>query len=62
MSPLASAIDDNQFAVGDVDFCVNPNGAERSNLRRDVRIVNGARNASGIEIVPDGEGVNRCGV
>ena len=56
VSPLVSAIDDNQFTAGDVDFCVNPNGAERSNLRRDVRIVEGARNASGIEIMPDGKG------
>lgn len=38
----------------DVDFCVNPNGPDRSNLRRDVRIVAGARNASGVEIIGDG--------
>lgn len=51
--------EDNAYAgfVGgqDVDFCVNPNGPDRSNLRKDIRIVAGARNASGIEIVSDGE-------
>ena len=47
---------DRNFRLEKVDFCINPNGAERSNLRRDVRIVEGARNASGIEIMPDGKG------
>lgn len=36
-----------------VDFCVNPNGADKSNLRRDVRIIKDARNASGVEVVTD---------
>ena len=39
----------------DVDFCVNPNGPDRSSLRRDVRIVAGARNASGVEIISDSQ-------
>ena len=48
----------------DIDFCINPNGAEKANLRRDVRIMGNARNSSGIEIVgdensEDNEG-NRC--
>ena len=52
------------FSVDDVDFCLNPNGAERSTLRRDIRIVAGARNATGVEIIADdenwiGEGANR---
>lgn len=52
------------FSADDVDFCVNPNGAERSTLRRDIRIVAGARNATGVEIIADdenwvGEGANR---
>lgn len=42
----------------DVDFCVNPNGSDRSNLRKDVRIVARARNASGVEIISDNE--SRC--
>lgn len=55
---------DKFSSANDMDFCVNPNGAERSTLRRDVRIVAGARNATGVEIVSDdeswiGEGVNR---
>lgn len=58
-------IERNEFsAANDVDFCVNPNGAERSTLRRDIRIVAGARNATGVEIIADdenwvGEGANR---
>ncbi len=55
------------FSFDDVDFCVNPNGPDRSNLRKDIRIVAGARNASGVEIVSDGENMvdginmgNRC--
>lgn len=58
-------IENKEFsAANDVDFCVNPNGAERSNLRRDIRIVAGARNATGVEIISDdeswiGEGANR---
>ena len=59
-----SPLTELEFIVGDVDFCVNPNGAERSTLRRDVRIVANARNATGVEIISDdeswiGEGANR---
>lgn len=54
--PLADL--NNKFSQQGVDFCINPNGVNKSNLRRDVRIVAGARNASGIEIVPDDD--NRC--
>ena len=55
---------DKFSSANDVDFCVNPNGAEQSTLRRDVRIVAGARNAIGVEIISDdeswiGEGANR---
>ena len=53
--PLIGLLDGDNFKLEEVNFCINPNGAERSNLRRDVRIVEGARNASGIEIMPDGE-------
>ena len=47
------------FKQVDVDFCVNPNGVDKSTLRRDIRIVKGAKNASGIEIVSDDD--SRCG-
>ena len=55
---------DKFSSANDVDFCVNPNGAEQSTLRRDVRIVANARNATGVEIISDdeswiGEGANR---
>lgn len=49
------------FKQKDVDFCVNPNGKDKSNLRRDIRIIKDARNASGVEIVPDGEILNDDG-
>ena len=42
----------------DIDFCVNPDGGETSRIRRDVRIEAGARNASGVEMIPDYE--SRC--
>ena len=38
-----------------MDFCVNPNGKEKSTLRRDVRLSKGLRNASGIQIISDEE-------
>lgn len=51
------------FETEQVDFCVNPNGTERSTLRRDVRLAKGLRNASGIQIVSgeygDGDD-NKC--
>lgn len=58
-NPLSGFLNADYFEKTDVDFCVNPNGADRSNLRRDVRVVAGARNASGVEIMSDGES-NRC--
>lgn len=40
------------FFVKQVDFCLNPYGfGIRSGLRRDIRLVNNARNASGVEII-----------
>lgn len=46
---------DGSFRQEDVDFCVNPNGADKSTLRRDVRIIKGARNASGIEAITESQ-------
>ena len=49
------------FQTGvDVDFCVNPEGKNRSTQRRDIRIIAGARNASGVEVVPANGEENRC--
>ena len=51
----------NIFGSGEVNFCINPNGytkAEGGGVRADVRIVEGARNSSGIETLFD-EG-NEC--
>ena len=41
-----------------VDFCINPNGNNQSNIRADVRLKANARNASAIEVMPDSE--NNC--
>ena len=57
-NPLRDAL--NGFSTGvSVDFCVNPSGEANAKDRTDVRIVAGARNASGIEQVPDYGG--KCG-
>ena len=40
------------FKVEEVDFCVNPDGAGITNdIRRDIRLVENARNASGVEVI-----------
>ena len=55
---------DGFFKTEDVDFCINPNGAEQSRLRRDIRLSEGAHNASSVEVMideRDEEGLyNRC--
>lgn len=55
------------FTNVQIDFCVNPSGiGEANNNRYDVRIAEGAKNASGIEIVSqdakdsDGNYLNNC--
>ena len=53
---LKPLLENKNFQKEDVVFCVNPNGAEKSNLRRGIKIAAGARNASGVEILSDGEG------
>ena len=58
VATLGGLLDLYSFTSKDVDFCINPNGSEKSNLRRDVRVVAKARNASGIEIISDDE--SRC--
>lgn len=53
-------LDPGDFSLEQVDFCINPDGAEGRKNRQDVRIVKGARNSSGIEIVPTDSGDNEC--
>lgn len=50
----------NGFKSGNVDFCVNPNGNEASNNRTDVRVLEGARSAADVVIVPFDSADNRC--
>lgn len=50
----------DDFAIEQADFCINPSGNEPNYSRMDVRIVAGAHDASGIEIISyDNEG-NKC--
>ena len=47
------------FKIKAVDFCINPNGPNEGGVRRDVRVITNARNASGVEIIPDSD--SKCG-
>lgn len=58
IDPIASI--GNEFKVEDVDFCINPDG-NRKGERRDIRIVAGARNSSGVEVIAQDGKENRCG-
>ena len=50
--PLRDWKDGNEFKVDVVDFCLNPYGLGQTGmLRRDIRLVKNARNASGVEII-----------
>ena len=48
------------FKKEEVNFCINPTAGEARSNRRDVKIVRGARNGSGVEIVADEGKNNKC--
>lgn len=49
------------FTEKEIDFCVNPYGInETSSLRRNIRLVKNARNASGVEIIDLDGNENVC--
>ncbi|MBR3056275.1 hypothetical protein IKG64_03205 [Candidatus Saccharibacteria bacterium] len=52
------------FENSEVNFCINPNGDQPSDARRNVRIIANARNASGVEVIdldaPREDGGNQC--
>ncbi|MBR2708799.1 prepilin-type N-terminal cleavage/methylation domain-containing protein [Candidatus Saccharibacteria bacterium] len=56
---LKSQLINGSFTLKAVDFCVNPNGLDEGGLRRDVRVVENARNGTGIEII--GDDADECG-
>mgnify|MGYP003301065667 CR=1 FL=1 len=59
LTPFLEA-DDNGFEIKQVDFCVDPNGNTKKGIRRDIRILQGARSAAGVKIIDqDGED-NKC--
>ena len=49
-----------RFVARAVDFCVNPDGEGASSRRADVRLVAGARDASGVEIISFDSAANKC--
>lgn len=53
---------DGDFSMdGEVDFCLNPYGAgETGPLNRDIRIIENAHNASGVELIDLDSDDNRC--
>lgn len=57
-------LDLSDFTSKEVNFCINPNGAQPSDARRNVRIIANARNASGVEVIdldaPREDGGNQC--
>ena len=56
---LTSSLD--SFDTDTVDFCINPYGVDKfSDLRRDIRIVKNARNASGVEMIDMDDSRNVC--
>lgn len=51
----------DSFSTRQVDFCVNPTGYKlKSNTRRDVRVIAGARNISGVELIAQDSDDNKC--
>ena len=55
--------ENSKFEYEQVDFCVNPDGEQVSDTRRDIRVLEGARNASGVEVIgadATGETGNKC--
>ena len=49
----------DKFEIKQVDFCVNPNG-NQGGVRRDVRVVENARNASGVEVISADDPNREC--
>ncbi len=48
-----SYLNSDNFRTADIDFCVNPNGYEFSNVRRNIRLSEGAHNASGVDVLTE---------
>ena len=49
------------FKLLQIDFCMDTTGGEKINNRTDIRIIKGAKNASGIEVVPSDKEGYKCG-
>lgn len=49
----------DNFKIQDVNFCINPDG-DRKGRRRNIRIVAGARNSSGVEVIAQDGEENQC--
>lgn len=53
-----SYMDPNYFKPQELDFCLNPAGSQLSSIRRDIRVVRAAHNASGINILDEDKVTN----
>ena len=52
---------ENSFKIEEIDLCLNPYGFnETGTMRRDVRLIKNARNASGVEIINTNTGDDKC--
>lgn len=51
----------SSFGAGEINFCVNPNGVNsKADIRRNVRLVSNARNASGVDLINQDDTNNKC--
>ena len=51
----------NGFKTDEVNFCVNPNGiGVTADVRRNIRLLANARNASGVELINQDDTDNKC--
>lgn len=57
-NPLKANLKD--FEMLDIDFCINPTPGEANRSRQNVRLVKGARNASGVILVTSDSEDYRC--
>ena len=60
VNPLLPFIQNGNFMIQEVDFCLNTNDDKSLGLRHDIRIIKNARNSSGVETIMNDD--SRCAV
>ena len=62
LTDLLPGEDNSLFGLKEANFCLNPYGrGESGGLKRNIRIIKNARNASGVEIINLDDADNKCG-